>query len=52
MLGLVAVGGSAVGVILSAAKPTKSFKLGSNPSPQNEEAIHLDQLAVNFRRNS
>jgi len=46
MLGLAAVGGSAVGAILSARKANNPFKPISGPSPQsNENTIRLDQAS-------
>jgi hypothetical protein len=51
MLGLLAVGGSAVGVILSGRKANNPFKLGSKPSPQSKEnTIRLDQASRKLQK--
>jgi len=51
MLGLAAVGGSAVGAILSARKANNPFKPISGPSPQsNENTIRLDQASRKLQK--
>lgn len=51
ILGLAAVGGSAVGVILSARKANNPFQPSSRPSPQsNENTIRLDQASRKLQK--